>query len=62
MFAKVRSAIVSFDFINLVDLEAATIVLPGAIITLAVMSAGLLAGLARTRRASKPFTSTFEKA
>lgn len=52
----------SFDVISLVDLEAATIVLPGAIAALAVMSAGLLAALARTRRASKPFTSTFEKA
>lgn len=52
----------SFDVISLVDLEATTIVLPGAMAALAVMSAGLLAVLARTQRASKPFTSTFEKA
>lgn len=52
----------SFDVISLVDLEATTIVLPGAMAAFAVMSAGLLAVLARTQRASKPFTSTFEKA
>ena len=52
----------SFDVNSLPDLEASTIALIGVISGLALISAGLFAAFARTRRSSKPFASTFEKA